>query len=197
MDKREDARNAGFGIVGVVLIVVAVALIGFIGWRVYDASKAKPTSSTQQQTSSSQSSGSGQPSSQPPSGTPTDTATYLNIKELGVRIKLDDSVKDATYSVQTLSDGSLVARFSTQSLAALDPSCDAKSGQLGALEKSTASTDRLGNELKPDGHTVFKFGNYYYTYATSQALCSSRVQSTVNAALTTFRQSLTTLQTDN
>lgn len=113
-----------------------------------------------------------------------------------MKLKLSDSIKDATYSVQTLTDGSLVARFSTQSLAATDPACNAASGQLGALEKSTTSTDRLGNPLIPDGQTIFKFGNYYFTYATSQALCSEKVQTSLNGLMGAFRDSLKSLQLD-
>ena len=189
MVQKADLRNAGFGAIEIILAVVVVLIVGFVGWRLYDISKNKPTASNQQ--------ASGNKSTDRASGdTKVDTAAYLDIKEMGVEIKLDDQVRDATYAMQTLDDGSLVARFSTRSLAASDPACDAKSGQLGALEKSTTDVDRLGNKLVPDGQTVFKFGSYYYTYATSQALCSEAVRSTVGTATAAFREALKTMQLD-
>lgn len=193
MRKTEDKRDAGFGVVGIISIVVVLVVIGLVGWKVYEASKTK----TSNDSTSSQTSNSGNATGQTNSSTPpADTATYLDIKELGVKVKLEDGVKDATYAVQTLDDGSLVARLSTQALATADPACDASSGQLGALTKSTTSTDRFGNKLVPDGQSIFKFGDNYFTFANSQALCSEKVRTTVGAAQTAMRKSLTTLQLD-
>ena len=189
MQKRENTKSTGFGAVEIVIAVAVVLVVGLIGWRFYDASKNKQSASNQQMSSN-------QSATQTPKDTPADTAKYLDVKELGVKIKLGDQVKDATYAVQALDDGSLVARFSAHSLAASDPACDARSGQLGALEKSTIDTDRVGNKLVPDGQTVFKFENYYYTYATPQALCSEAVRSTVGTATTAFREALKTIQLD-
>lgn len=183
-------KNFGFGVVEVLVIVVAILIVGYIGWRAYETGKSKTSTQTDSQSNTGTSR-----QTNAPAGS-ADVSTYLDVKELGVKIKLDSGVMDATYAVQTLSDGSLVARFSTQSFAALDPACDAQSGQLGALERSTTDIDRLGNKLVPDGKEVFKFGNYYFTYATSQALCSAKVQSAVGAAMEAFRSSLTTLQSD-
>lgn len=189
----ETTKSGGFGIVGIISIVVVLAVLGLIGWKVYEASKVK----TNKNSTSSQTSNSGDTTGKTNSSTPpVDTATYLDIKELGVKMKLEDGVKDATYAVQTLDDGSLVARLSTQALAAADPACDASSGQLGALTKSTTDTDRFGNKLVPDGKSTFKFGDNYFTFANSQALCSEKVRTTVGAAQTAMRQSLTTLQLD-
>jgi len=56
MRKKQSERTAGFGIIGVVLIVVALAVIGLLAWRFYDASKSKTPSSTANHTSSGSSS---------------------------------------------------------------------------------------------------------------------------------------------
>lgn len=66
MSKTEINKSAGFGAVGVVIIVVAVAFVGLVAWRVYDASKTKSTSSTSQGSSST---GNSQANNQTP---PTD-----------------------------------------------------------------------------------------------------------------------------
>jgi len=184
-----DHKNTGFGVVEIIIAVVVVLVVGLISWRLYDASKNKPSASIQQPNSN-------QSNEQTSNNTPTDTATYLDIKQLGVKIKLNDQVKDATFVTRTLDDGSLVAYFSTQSFASLDPACDATSGQLGALERTTTSTDRLGNQLIPDGQRVFKFENYYYIYTTPQALCSEKVRSIVDSTMSAFQESLKTLQLD-
>ena len=55
MHKQQSEKTAGFGIIGVALIVVAVAFIGLLVWRFYDASKSQTPSSTASQTSSSSS----------------------------------------------------------------------------------------------------------------------------------------------
>lgn len=180
---RQRVQNsAGFGLTVVVVAIVALVVVGLVGWRLFDASKARPS---QQQSND-----------QNPSNAQIDMAAYLDVKELGIKLKLDNQVRDATYAIQKLDDGSLVARFSTRSLAASDPACGAESGQLGALEKSTMNTDRAGNQLVPDGQTVFKLGDYYYTYAVSQALCSETIRSAVGPAMAAFRESLKTIQLD-
>ena len=46
MRKKQTQKTAGFGAIGVIVIVVAIALIGLVAWRFYDASKSKTTSST-------------------------------------------------------------------------------------------------------------------------------------------------------
>lgn len=56
MHKKQSEPTAGFGIIGVALIVVAVAIIGLLAWRFYDASKSQTPSSTASHTSSSSSS---------------------------------------------------------------------------------------------------------------------------------------------
>jgi hypothetical protein len=44
MYKKQTQKTAGFGVIGVV--VVAVALVGLVAWRFYDASKGKAASRT-------------------------------------------------------------------------------------------------------------------------------------------------------
>lgn len=43
--------QAGMGVVEVILVLSVLGLAGFIGWRVYEANKSEPVSSSQNQTS--------------------------------------------------------------------------------------------------------------------------------------------------
>lgn len=47
-----DHKNTGFGVVEIIIAVVVVLVVGLVGWRLYDASKNKPSASTQQPSSS-------------------------------------------------------------------------------------------------------------------------------------------------
>lgn len=71
MSKKGSRKAAGFGIVEVIIIVAAVVLVGFVGWRVYEAIKSKPTtgvSTTNQSASNSNQTGSEHPTSDPYAG---------------------------------------------------------------------------------------------------------------------------------
>jgi hypothetical protein len=182
-------KNAGFGVVGIVLVVAAVIVVGLMGWRVYDANSSKQGASTMQANQSSNNQGNNSSN-----GNQTDTATYLDVKELGIKVKLSDDIKDATYSVKSLSDGSKVARFSTAALAAQDAQCNADFGPLGSIEMTTDGTDRTGAPKVVDNVSVFKLGNYYYSYSVPQALCSESVRDTEAKFRISFADALKTMQ---
>ena len=179
MRTSEAEQTAGFGAIGSILIIIVIILIGVIGWRIYDTEKTTSTSPTS----------SPQPPPQPP-------ATYLDIKELGVKIKLDDSVKDAIYTVKSGSDGSQTAYFSTKSLTLVDPACGPNDVALAALSKSKMDTDQFGRKLVVNNHSVFKFGDYYFTSSGPQAACSDKDQPAQSEAVKALLRSLTTLQPD-
>ena len=185
-------KNAGFGVVGIVLAVAVVGLVGFIGWRLYDTNKTQQNNSTNQADQASITPA----ENNTPDSSQADAATYLDIKELGVKIKLSDDIKDLTYSAQTLSDGSKTARFSTKTLASVDPNCDASFGPLGSLEMTTVDTDRTGAKKVVDNVGIFKLGDYYISYSSSQALCSDKVSGITGQPSSAFREALKTMQLD-
>ena len=160
------AKNKGFGIVGVVLIIAGLAIAGFVGWRVYE-SYAKDANS---KNSNSQSNTNGSRS----------TATYLDIKEFGVKIKLSDSIKDATYyydsEYATKYPTTPYISISTKSLADnSNGTCSASASisPLGMIQRFSSDQDGLGNKLVPNNTTIFKIRGYYYMVRTPQAACST------------------------
>lgn len=183
-------QQAGFSaVVSVVIIAFVIALTSCIGWVVYRQSlqQAAHTDSGSSRT-----------------GAPTTQSTYLDIKELGVKIRLDDSIKDVVYSYNP-SDSSPVSvhdigkvSLSTSSLIARDPNCKPAPGvyPLGLIDKFT--NDLYGDKLKLDGTTLFKFGQYYYFLAPPQSPCST--DPSVNALAAqqraTFLTDFKTIQPD-
>jgi predicted negative regulator of RcsB-dependent stress response len=42
----KQLKQAGFGVVEVILILAVLGLVGFVGWRLYDQNKSKTTNTT-------------------------------------------------------------------------------------------------------------------------------------------------------
>lgn len=173
MQKRKTEKSAGFGAVEIIIAVVVVLIVGFIGWKLYDASKSKQNASTQHNSGS-------QANDQTSNTTPADTATYLDIKELGVKVKLSDAIKDATYYYDAAYNAQYPnpkqVTISSKSLADKSGgSCAASSGMgpLGTIQKYSGDVDGAGRPLVADGKTVFKVGDSYVALRTPQAACSS------------------------
>src|SRR5258708_5065566 len=102
-------KNPGFSITSILLVIVAIALLGMIGWRVYDAGKVKTSDTSNQTVASSRNNQSKTDtgSTTPAQPAPQPAATYLDIKEMGIKIKLDDKTggDSYSYSVSTNSKG--------------------------------------------------------------------------------------------
>lgn len=172
-------KTAGFGLIGIIITIAAIALLGIITWRIFDTNKTPETNNT---------SNTSQPSQE------SDDTPYLTVKELGVKFKLSEEIKDATYSVKTLSDGSQVAKFSTASLTTQDAACNAEFGPLGSLEKTTVDTDRFGNKKVVDNVSIFKLGDNYYSYSSPQALCSEKIADTESTYRSALKEALKTIE---
>jgi hypothetical protein len=182
-----STSKAGFGMAG---IVVILAMTGAIIWKTYDGVHTKQNNSADKTTSDPS------PNNEKFTANPNGATTYLTIKELGIKIKLSTDIKDTTYGIKSLSDGSLVAYFSTQSLASQDPACDAKFGPLGSIEKTAVDTDRTGAKKVVDNVSTFKVGDNYFSYSAPQALCSEKVRGVEGTQRTAFIEALKSLQSD-
>lgn len=183
-----QTKEMGFGLVGIAIIVAAVLLAGVIGARAFMAvtSKKDTAQSTNQ-------------NKQVSNTTPVDTATYLDIKELGVKVKLSDDIKDATYYYQ-VSNGLPTALISTKSLVDKAGSvCDAKSSwPLGTIERSQSLTLPWGVTLSVNNTNVFQLEDGYYIYTTPNQPCSQYATNSnlEIAQLASFKEALKTIQLD-
>lgn len=170
MKKRTELKNSGFGVAGVVLIAAVVVVLGLIGWKLYDATKTKNNTGNTQQTSNTST-----PSN---SGTQTPSQSevkYLDIKELGVKVKLDDKTSGITYSVAQSSTDEAVYIIdpAMKVLDQADQSCSgATAGMIGLLDRSKDATHWGETPIKVDNVKSFKVGDYYYLFRGPQAECS-------------------------
>lgn len=153
-------KEAGFNIVELLVIVIAVGVIGVGGWFVYQHNRpqatnaaANPYQATNQQTYT----------------TPAPTASYLTINEWGVRLPLSDAIKDAYYIPGISSKGTDgLPNQMWIGLKSLDASgCAAtnNSGLAMVFRALPTETDPVSGELVtqkyPNGATI---GNHYYGY---------------------------------
>lgn len=183
------AKQSGFGVIAIIVAILVVVGLGYVGYRVYTANNNQTGNSTQ--------------GSNTQNNSTQDTATYLDIKELGVKIKLSDGIKDAVYSASTSTDGSQFARISTQSLQSQsNNTCGTSFGPLGTITKASGTPEQVfgGTSRTVDNTTTFKFGNDTYVFiASPQAQCStdSSVQALADQQRITFFTDFKTVQLDN
>ena len=126
------------------------------------------------------------------------TVTYLDIKEMGVKIKLSDDIKDAVYSYNASNPSALTAHISVQSLMGKDW-CDLKSEPvLGSITEKKSLSFPSGETLTVNNSTVFQVGSSYFLYESPQSPCTQGAsdQATEFSLLTAFKQALSTLQSD-
>lgn len=92
--KMAQKFQRGFGVVELVLIVLAAGLIGGVGWWAYQHNRPK--------VSDAKDSGGSQSTKKPPADKDSKpTVAYLKIKEWGVKLPLSEEIKDAYYVVST------------------------------------------------------------------------------------------------
>ncbi len=195
-------KQSGFSIVEGVIAIVVVAVLGLVGWTVYSAHN-HPTKKTANATTNTSSTT--QPSKEnTTAATVTPQSTYLDFKELGVKVTLNSSISDAEYAPfdTPSTDGSKSYGISAQSLVTKETKdyCEAKHGPLGLVIASTTAPANIAGPIAVDNKTVFKYGNTYYMYIPPQNLScpagevtADMVQSKINA----FTQAFATLQPDN
>lgn len=182
MQKDSLRENAGFGVVGIVVVVLAVLAAGFIAWRVFDAN----SSQSSQGVSNNQAQTVDAPQSQH-AGQADPNAGHVVIKEWGVRFKPVEGLGGVQYfkpsSIETDS-----FTLTTDTLAQAAASCSAASGDilLGLITRSTESQPVNGSVLA-------KIGDYYYQYRGPQATCGAGGDLESNV-VPNLSQSLSTLE---
>ena len=178
--------QSGFGIIPVIVIIAVVVILGFVGWRVFMVQSGNNNTGNNQT-----------------NGTQPSTDTYLDIKELGVKIKLGDGIKDAVYNYVAPTgetDAGFAGRadFSAQTIIDNGPFCSPQDGPLGSIVKLTGTVDSFGNALVADRITTFKLGNNYFRYQGPQFLCygDNSDNSPILRQLTALREAFKTIQLD-
>lgn len=195
-------KQSGFSaVIGVVAIIIVIGVLGLIGWRLYNQPKTMKTANATPTTTNSPANPTSTTSTTKATITPQ--GTYLDIKELGIKILLNSQINDAIYSIVPTTDGSKGAGISAQSLVNLSAACSTSHYTLGLIEATTtAPTNVNGQTATPDNKSLFKINNTYYWYRPPQneACVTSGDQTTANAIgnkLSAFEQAFTTAQSDN
>lgn len=179
-----------------VAIIVTVALLGLVGWSLYSHYYGSQNSVT---TSGSQNP---KPTTSNPNAS-TPQPQYLDFKELGIKITLNNQISDAVYAPfeAPQTDGSTVIGISAQSLIAKDATCSASRGILGLIRESTTAPTYIGGTLPVDNKSVFRFGDTYYQYISPQSAgCFTTTQADsglISSKLSAFRQAFATAQPDS
>jgi len=173
-------KNKGFGVIGIIVVIATVLLIGVIVWKAWEMNKSQ---------------------SQSPPSRLTDAAAYLRIKELGVKIKLDDKTKDVTYSAtqSTNDEGVFIIDPTMKTIDEQYCSSSANPGMIGLLDRSKDAQHWGETAVTVDNIKSFKIGEYYYLLRGPQAECSQDSEIAQKRAdhLRDFENVIKTIQADN
>lgn len=169
-------NSKGFGVVEVLLAVLAVVLLSGAGWYVYTNS-IDSKDSTDSKASDSKS------SSQTKSEEAKETK-YLSIKEWGIKLPLSEEITDAYYVVSTSSNTDGKPDTVWLGLKSLDASgCSAAQANaggdypIGAIIKSAPDekdpvSGESATQVNPDGVTIN--GQYYAYHSGIQGSSTNR-----------------------
>lgn len=100
----------------------------------------------------------------------TSTANYFEIKEVGLKFKITDDIKDLTYSIINEGNGATYVWFSTKTLENLGgKNCNSDQAPLGGI--GVWQKDISGGAMAIT--YLIKSNNFSVTYGTPQSICSS------------------------
>ena len=167
MNPRQPTKRnqSGFSVIEVLLIVLVVAALAVIGFVVYQrhkpssAKNSAAISQTQTNTQSTQT-------------TPTNqNANTFTIPELNAKMTLPDGLapSDLKYSISSL-EGEPAAGFTTMSLEQADgtSNCSASLASIGVIWRTTKN-------VASGSVFVKQIGQYYYAFEKPQGSCTGNV----------------------
>ena len=189
-------QQSGFSPVPIIVGVIAVGVLGFVGYKVLHKNGNTSTAANSVTTTNQSTPAGKQPDTTPVTAMPAEADTYLHIKELGIKIKLPDGIKDTIYkyTADPGANGSQYADISTQSLT------DKSGGSCGLNGTPIAKvTETNDTQYKADNNSIFKVGNNYFIVSGAQGTCSNNqtVQNMANDQRTAFREAFKMFQLDN
>jgi hypothetical protein len=173
-------KEQGFSITAIIAVLLTVAVLGLIGWKMYSL-YGKPTTTTETNQSNSQTTTTTQEQTDPNAG-------YVVIKEWGVRFKPVDGLTDVIYA---FSPTTQTINFSTNSLKALDSNCAPdKAPAIGGIERTTTPYN------SPHPQALGAINGYYYYYDSQQSTCSDTksIQDTETQQIALLKQSVILLE---
>ncbi len=166
---RPTTRNqSGFSVIEVLLVVLVVAVLVVIGFMVYQRHKpsfAKNSAATNHTQITTQ---------------PVQTTTqYLNIKEWGVRLRLDSDTTSLYYYIKLNLPN--VAYLSLKTISDVAPVCAADKTSLGAIVRLTPAEQQTAPNADVSVRGTIQIGNYWYGYENSHAACTDGTATMNNA----------------
>ena len=152
----KNTTQAGFSLIEGLLTLIAITLVVFVGFYVYNANKntGKVVSTTATANKSS-------------SGTAAVKPKYLDVKSLGVRVKLSGDLKDLTYHQSQA--GSADAIFTvpefTKAVAVCRASEQPTSVELATVSRIEGKYDPSAPPVDFFGSVVKQFPDFYLDYS--------------------------------
>lgn len=185
-------KEMGFGVAGILVAVVAVGVIGLLGWRIYEAAQIKndvpAATNTSTSTSSTESSQTEQQQVTPAA------PTHLVVSEFGVKIPLNDALKGATYTLYEGEANRQWARLTTPRLTEIAKQYSEckDADKTTVLARSQPGDDHLGTPWTESGLASIgkKIGSYYYYPASWQACFTDNTDAAYVKEVSSIRENL-------
>lgn len=170
-------NQEGFGVVGVLIVIVMLVAAGFAGWKVMINNK-KPKASTATTTTKTEE----KKTTEPEKVSDNSTAGYLVIKEWNVKIKMKDADK-ATYTY----DASQKGQTSTQTDGTVDSTIGLAIKPEYLKDKTCDVSVGYTRYSKLDDsffkERAVEIGGYYYLSSGSPYACSNAADNTLTGSL--------------
>lgn len=166
----KNPKQQGFSPVIIILSLLAVGIIGFVAWRVYDATKQADNNLKN----------AADVSTVPPLKDKGDEKEIKNKKivvpDIDFEIGVDNSLNDLVFE-KSIFESQTRVHMSTKTLVSLDSGCKPSefNSPLGVLIKTPGQYSDLSEEDIP-GVLVKQFRDYSISYRSAQAACSDSVQ---------------------
>lgn len=160
-------KQLGFSPVILILILIALSVIAFVGWRVYDATQQTNKSLSEAQKASNATI----PEMKGKEEKPIKDKKIV-VPGIGYEFVAPDSLKDLVFYRVDYDDRTAVY-ITTKKLESLEPDCNAKDGMpLGAMVKMKGQYQDLP-PLKKPGFLLKQNKNDFISFTGPQAACSA------------------------
>lgn len=198
---RLQKSEAGFGAIQSALLLAVVAIIGFVGWYVYQTrSNSNESYNNAANTSVAASKKASNPATTSDKSTSNQTTAkkYLEIKEWGVKFELTSDIYDAYYDNKVSTN---MAAFSLRSHS-LDNEPDCTTGSQSVVTifrvaPNTSDDTIMGQTYEQTAGDLGKqVGKYFYFVGPAQYKCTADSKNDAQLAkvVAAFKQSAMTLQ---